>query len=158
VSRPRRIAGFSYLGPHRYFLTCCARSRQPAFRDQTTVEETLEQFRRTAAEQGFAILAYCVMPDHIHMLVEGARADSDLRRFVKVSKQHSGAAYALRNAEPLWQEGYYERVLREEDDSKSIARYILNNPVRAGFVEHPLEYPHSGSDRWTMAELIESMT
>ena len=158
MSRPPRIAGFSYLGPYRYFLTYCARLRRPAFRDQVTVDETLAQFRRTAADQGFEILAYCLMPDHIHMLVEGIRVDSDLKRFVKLSKQHSGAAYALRNGQPLWQEGYYEHVLREEDDSKTIARYILNNPVGAGLVAHPLDYPHIGSDRWTLAEWIESMT
>jgi putative transposase len=158
VSRPPRIAGFSYIGPYRYFLTYCARSRRPAFCDQLTVDETLAQFRRTAVDQGFVILAYCLMPDHIHMLVEGTRADSHLKRFVKLSKQRSGAAYALRNGQPLWQEGYYEHVLREEDDSKTIARYILNNPVRAGLVVHPMDYPHIGSDRWTLTELIESMT
>jgi putative transposase len=97
------------------------------------------------------------MPDHMHMLAEGTRSASDLRRFVKLSKQHSGAAYALRHGHPLWQEGYHERVLREEDDSKTIARYILSNPVRAGLVGHPLDYPYSGSDRWTMAELIDSL-
>jgi hypothetical protein len=56
----------------------------------------------------------------------------------------------------LWQEGYYDRVLRESDDSKTVARYLLNNPVRAGLAATPLDFPYLGSDRWTVRELIES--
>ncbi|HXD17606.1 MAG TPA: hypothetical protein VN654_11375 [Vicinamibacterales bacterium] len=39
---------------------------------------------------------------------------------------------------------------------KRIARYIVENPVRAGLVRSALDYPLSGSDVWTMEELIDS--
>ena len=104
-----------------------------------------------------AILAYCFMPDHFHLLVEGVTATADLRRFVKLAKQRSGAVYALEKHEPLWQEGYYERVLRAEDDTKQIARYILDNPVRGSLVENPVDYPHLGSDVWELRDLFDSL-
>jgi hypothetical protein len=47
--------------------------------------------------------------------------------------------------------------LRADEDAKAVARYISANPVRAGLVVSPSEYPHSGSDLWTMADLIESV-
>jgi putative transposase len=158
VARPKRVDGCSYLGPSRYFLTFCTRSRRRIFIEPAIVELTLEQVRQTCREQGFALLAYCAMPDHLHLLVEGTMETSDLQRFVKRAKQGSGARYALKHGGALWQEGYHDRVLRAEDDTRVIARYILANPVRAGLVEHPRDYAFSGSDLWTMSELLEGVS
>jgi hypothetical protein len=49
-------------------------------------------------------------------------------------------------------------VLRTDEDTRAVARYILENPVRAGLVMHPSEYPHLGSDVWTLKELLGSLT
>ena len=97
------------------------------------------------------------MPDHVHLLVEGVCADSDFKRFAKMTKQRSGGLYARTHHARLWQEGYYERVLREDDDARDLAKYIVNNPVRAGLVDAPADYPFSGSDVWKMTELLESL-
>jgi putative transposase len=147
---------FSYTGLARYFLTLCTRDRRRVFCDDDVVTTTLSQFRQAANKEAFAILAYCLMPDHFHLLVQGGTARSDLCRFVKCAKQHFGAAYALRHGRPLWQEGYYERVLRRDEDVRDTARYILWNPVRAGLGPTPAEYRYLGSDVWSIEELIES--
>ena len=157
MSRPRRLESFGYVGRQRYFLTFCTRDRLPVFGDSEISQQTLTQFRRTSALEGFAILAYCLMPDHAHLLVEGLGEDSDFKRFTKMAKQRSGGLYARTHHQRLWQEGYYERVLRDEDDTRALARYILSNPVRAGLVESPDEYPFIGSDVWSLAELLESV-
>jgi REP element-mobilizing transposase RayT len=126
------------------------------FIDAITARETLAQFLRTAAEEHFAVLAYCLMPDHAHLLIEGTAAGADLRRLAKMSKQRSGAVHALRGGGPLWQDGYHDRILRSDDDVKQIARYILENPVRAGLVSRPEEYPYLGSGVWTLAQLFDA--
>jgi len=158
MSRPRRLEGFSYVGCYRYFLTTCTFERRQTFLDHTIATQTIEQFRRTSRDEGFSLLAYCVMPDHAHALLEGLTDESDFRRCAKMAKQRSGAAYALTSETPLWQKGYYEHVLRDEEDSKEIAFYIIANPVRAGLVQSPDDYPFSGSDAWTIRELIEWVT
>jgi hypothetical protein len=76
---------------------------------------------------------------------------------LKGLRQSSGQKYAARRKRPLWQEGYYEHVLRDDQETKQIARYIINNPVRAGLVRSPLEYPLVGSDIWKLEELIDSL-
>ena len=157
MSRPPRIAGFDYRGPYRYFLTFCTFERRETFRDSGVANLVLTQFRRTARRSAFAILAYCLMPDHVHLLVQGTTAAADLRRFVKRAKQGAGQAYAHRARGPLWQNGYYDRVLRPTDEAKTVARYIIENPVRAGLVRAPGEYPHLGSDVWRLEELIDSV-
>ena len=156
MSRPRRLESFNYIGPRRYFLTFCVRDRVPVFRDAKIAEQTLAQFRRTSTLERFAILAYCLMPDHAHLLVEGVCNDSDFKRFAKMAKQRSGGLYAKTQHQRLWQEGYYDRVMREDDDPRALARYIVNNPVRACLVKAPAEYPFVGSDTWTLADLLKS--
>jgi len=155
MARPRRIDGISYVGFNRYFLTFCVRDRARLFDQEAIVNSALLQFRKTAALEQFSIIAYCFMPDHVHLRVEARDDRSDLKRFAKLAKQRSGAAHALADGGRLWQEGYYERILRDDDAPRDIARYIIANPVRAGLVTSPLEYPHSGSDVWPLNELVD---
>ena len=157
MSRPPRIKGFDYLGCYRYFLTFCTLDRRTTFRDAAAVDRALAQFRRTTRSWSFAILAYCFMPDHVHLLIEGATPAADLRRVAKRLKQGSGQAWKFRTGSRLWQEGYYDRVLRPGEDPKAVARYIIENPVRAGLVAHPSQYPYLGSDVWTLDELLDSL-
>ena len=69
------------------------------------------------------------------------------RPFRRLARQR--AAYHARHAVvgPLWQGGYYERVLRREEKTETVVRYILDNPVRAGLVDRAEEYPYSWC-RW----------
>jgi hypothetical protein len=46
---------------------------------------------------------------------------------------------------PLWQKGYYEHVLRNDEATLATAKYILENPVRAGLVAKPRDYEFAGS-------------
>jgi REP element-mobilizing transposase RayT len=156
MSRPPRIEGFSYVGPYRYFVTFCTFDRGAPFSDVALGRSVVRQFLRTSRRWKFVILAYCLMPDHAHLLVEGTADSSDLRRLIKSAKQSSGQRHAATRQRPLWQEGFHDRVLRPDDDVKRIARYIVENPVRAGLVRSALDYPLSGSDVWTMEELIDS--
>jgi len=153
MSRPKRLPHISYVGKARYFLTFCVRDRCEAFKDSDAAASTLSQFVRTADEERFAILAYCLMPDHGHLLVEGNEDTSDLRRFAKLAKQRSGAVHKRKTGQRLWQDGYFERVLRDDDSGRDLARYIVNNPVRKGLVTSPRHYQHLGSSAWTIEEL-----
>ena len=157
MSRPRRLEGFSYVGKHQYFLTFCCRDRLTVFKDHRIAAQTLAQFRRTASLEQFSILAYCLMPDHAHLLAEGLCDSSDFRRFAKMARQRAGALYARTRHLPLWQPGYFERVVREEDDARAMAGYIVNNPVRARLVDSPVDYPFVGSDVWSLEDLLESI-
>lgn len=155
MSRPPRLRGFSYRGVHRYLLTFCTIERARIFERPEAVDDALQQIRITAGRERFAILAYCFMPDHVHLLVEGLNDHADLRQFAKMAKQRSGASHALSASGRLWQEGYWETVLRIDEDARPTARYIFENPVRAGLAVSPRDYPYLGSDMWTVAEIID---
>ena len=154
MSRPPRLTGFDYKGPYRYLITCCTHSRRPLFLDTNLALATLAQFRATAIEDRFALLAYCLMPDHLHLLVEGLTDSSDLRRSIRISKQRVASRLSGAAGGRVWQDGYHDRVLRNDDDVLDFARYVLENPVRKGLVSQPAEYDYCGSDRWTIDEIL----
>ncbi len=103
-----------------------------------------------------AILAYCFMPDHLHLLVAGAKPTSDARRFIDRAKQFSGYEYKQATGQPLWQRSSWDRVLRSQDDTMVALRYLLLNPVRAQLVERPLDYQGSGSLVFDRDHLLEA--
>jgi putative transposase len=155
--RPARLKTFCYVGLHRYSLTFCTDWKRPLFADPAAVELVLSQFLRVTGKEQFSIITYCFMPDHVHLLIEGLREDSDARKFITKAKQCSAHAYAWKFGARLWQPFGYEHVLRDDEDVIKIARYILANPVRAGLVATVLEYPFVGSQAYDLKELIESL-
>ena len=153
--RPHRLPGFSYVGCHRYSLTFCVRSRNYVFTIATIVADALEQISLAALARGFAICAYCFMPDHLHLLVEGQAGNSDLVKFVNLLKQRTSFAYRRHHPDRLWQKGYFEHVVRDDEVTQTVAKYVLENPLRAGLVKEPLDYPFSGSLVYSRKQLLD---
>jgi REP element-mobilizing transposase RayT len=152
--RPRRLDGFSYVGFQRYFVTTCTAFRRPVFAERWLVTDVTAQLLQTAALFDVAVPAYCVMPDHLHALVEAKSERADLEAFVKRFKQTTGFNYKQQKGESLWQPGYHERVLRNDEASESVARYILENPIRAGLSNAIGEYPYAWSDVYDLESLL----
>lgn len=153
MRRPR-LATFSYIGFHRYSLTFCTIARHRVLTSSAVVTPILSQILGVAEREGFALLAYCFMPDHLHLLVEGRRDDANLRRFVHAAKQQSAYEYARTTGRGLWQPSYYDHVLRDEEATKRTIRYILENPIRAGLAASISDYPFLGSTEFTMQEIL----
>jgi putative transposase len=152
---PRHLTAFRYVGVQRYFLTFCCVDRQQLFTADRVVTLVIEQFLRAAEDFAFTIIAYCFMPDHVHLVVEGTREDSDLKQFVSRAKQFSGYYFSRNYGARLWQRYGYERVLRDDESTRGIVRYALENPVRARMTADVRGYPHVGSSLYSREELIE---
>lgn len=95
------------------------------------------------------------MPDHVHLLVAGERDDADLKRFTKSAKQYSGFCFRQSTGLILWQRYSFERVLRHDEATAAVVRYVIANPVRAGIVRSPGDYPFWGSFVYSRTELLE---
>src|SRR6478735_5731632 len=81
--RLRRLRGHSYAGFARYSLTFCTRQRRSVFTNARLVDLALMQILRSATAGGFEVIAYCAMPDHLHLLVEATAETASLPEFVK---------------------------------------------------------------------------
>jgi putative transposase len=110
-----RLAGGSYAGKRLYFVTICTNARRSILRDHHVIEEILDTLRKVSSLQGFVIHAYCFMPDHLHLLCEGATHGSRLLDFLSRFKQRTAFAQRQNGGGNLWQGRSYDRVLRRED-------------------------------------------
>jgi len=156
TNNPGHLKTFSYVGLHRYSLTFCTNGRRSLLIKASVVKLVLEKLARTATEQRFAVIVYCFMPDHLHLLVEGLSDDSDCKVFIKKFKQYSGYYYSQERKDTLWQRYGFEHVLRDDEVTLNVARYILANPVRAGLARTIEEYPLVGSLVYELKELLAS--
>jgi REP element-mobilizing transposase RayT len=154
--RPPRLHSTLYAGFNRYLVTVCAFGRLALLVSPPCFDLIRKQLLQSAAAQRFSVLAYCVMPDHAHLLVEALAEDACLLPFVSEFKQRTGFAFKRLAGQALWQDGFHDHILRADECARSVARYLLENPVRAGLVRHPLEWPYLGSERYTLRELLES--
>ena len=156
TNQPGHLKAFDYRGLHRYSLTFCTDCRRRVFVEAGVVTLVTAQILRAAIENHFAVIAYCFMPDHVHLLIEGLQDDADCLRFIKCAKQYSGYYYSKLRGEKLWQRYGFEHVLRDDELVPVIARYILQNPVRAGLVVDARDYPYAGSQTYSIEELLEA--
>ena len=152
-NRPPRVEGFPYRGYRRYFVTLTTDFRARVFALDTHAGTLAVQISPFFAARSFEVLAYCVMPDHLHLLLEGVSDEADLLEAVRAWKQRTGYDWKARTGARLWQPGFHDRVLREGDDTRSVVRYILLNPVRAGLANAPCDYRWLGSLRYSLREL-----
>ena len=94
------------------------------------------------------------MPDHFHALVDGATATVPLPLFMKKAKQMSGYHGKRIAKTKIWQDGYYEHVLKPTDDVREVARYIAENPIQQNLVTSIRDYPVLGSGVYSREELF----
>ena len=97
------------------------------------------------------VLAYCVMPDHVHLLVSLAAEGKPLAGWIADLKRWT-AQQARRSGQDIlrWQPGFFEHVVRKNEDVAEIALYVLANPVRADLCLDWREYRWSGSLAWEL--------
>ena len=144
-----------YVGKYHYFLTFRTEDGTPFFVDADKATLVCTQLLRAAKEQQFALTTYCLMPDHAHVIASGLSHTSRLKTFVARAKQYSAFYFKREYGCTLWQRYGFERLIRDDMELALTIGYIVANPVRAALVGHPSEYPHLGSSRFTVAELLE---
>jgi REP element-mobilizing transposase RayT len=101
----------------------------------------VDQFRN-AQNLGLAhSLAWVVMPDHFHWLIE--LQQGSLSELMQKTKSMSTKAVRQVNGQSnfFWQRGFHDRALRREEDLVKMARYVVANPLRAGLVDKLGDYP-----------------
>jgi REP element-mobilizing transposase RayT len=142
LSGRRRVRGFEYVGRNAYHVASVTRLQPLLVGELAT---SLSDEIRSASERlDFELLSFVVMPDHVHVLVQGRNDASDLVRFVQRFKQATGYAYKQATKESLWQWSFYDRIIRKDEHVDVIARYIIQNPERAGLVGPGERWPFAG--------------
>jgi putative transposase len=124
-----------------YLLTAVTDERQPIFADWRMGRLVVNEFALTQEENLAESLAWVVMPDHFHWLV--TLQSGSLSSLIQGVKGRSAIAInkCRGGRGQMWQKGYHDRAIRQEEDLREIARYVVANPLRARLVERLGDYP-----------------
>lgn len=118
-------------------MTSVTTGRHPVFAELAAARVLVRALRREQELERASTLAFVVMPDHLHWLLELGE-----RRSLSVVVRAVKAVTAHELGRTIWQAGFHDHALRREEDLATVARYVVANPVRAGLVQRVGDYPH----------------
>ena len=139
-----RLKHFDYSTPRAYFIIICVKNGEAVFSDKKLAEKIIEYLRKNKDKNNYKVYTYCLMPDHLHLLLNPADSNIPVSKFLQTLKSQTGFRYKKEHGIPLWQRGFYNHVVRKNEDLVKIAQYVLNNPIRKGLTQKAEEYPFSG--------------
>jgi REP-associated tyrosine transposase len=136
------LRGRSSLGGQIYIVTTVTRGRARLFTNLYLGRIVVRTLQSQEIAAHAATLAYVVMPDHLHWLVQ-LGPDGNLSELVRSVKGSS--AFQINRTvgakSCVWQQSFHDRALRREENLGDVARYVVCNPLRAGLVRRLNEYP-----------------
>lgn len=127
-----------FLPGQSCFITSVTARRNPLLVRHVTL--LAQEVRRAGARSDFNIVAWVVMPDHFHFVLDAPNGDTSL--IMQRIKLSFSGQYRSRtdNAGFIWQPQYWDHIIRSQDDMNRHIDYIHYNPVKHGLVDSPIEY------------------
>jgi putative transposase len=129
-----------------YFITSCTFKRRPILNSADVAKVLIQEWSDARDRHGWAIGRYVIMPDHVHFFCAPELAAKTLSEFTQAWKQWTSKRlmHKRRFAANVWQEEFFDHVLRSSESYSQKWDYVRENPVRAGFVVTPEEWPWQG--------------
>jgi putative transposase len=137
---PRLDFIFQKYDPPLYFVTFNTHRRK-RFLANAKVFRRFIDFARSGEEHGISVGRFVIMPDHIHLFVSH-NSDDTLSQWVRLLKRH--LSQAIESPPPHWQKGFFDHVIRNSESSNEKWNYVWQNPMRAGLVREPDDWPWQG--------------
>jgi putative transposase len=104
--------------------------------------------RRALEKSRFAIIAWVVLPDHVHAVLQSPNGDlSKIVQRIKLSFSKQLRRLPGESG-PVWQHRYWDHIIRSDRDLVRHVDYIHYNPVKHGLVASPVEWPLSSYHRY----------
>ncbi|MBI5527625.1 MAG: transposase [Deltaproteobacteria bacterium] len=129
-----------YQGGDTFFITVCTAERQTILTTEPLCGVLVSFLETLKDTNDGPVHAYVVMPDHLHVLLSGSDDVISWMRWFKARVTFHAKKKGC--AGEIWQRGFYDEGVRKIEKSREILRYMSDNPVEAGLVERPGEWPH----------------
>lgn len=128
----------NYVPGGTYFFTIVTYKRRKYFDTPDRLDYLLSIIRQVQRSKPFDLIAYCLLPDHVHLLIKLAEEDSnypirmrEIKRLTTLwmKKETQGSVVEI------WQDKFWEHTIRDERDLQIHFDYIHYNPVKHGYME-----------------------
>ena len=140
------------LAESTYFITSVTHQRRKWFLNPDLAQIVVDQWKHYANAYEFALDAYCVMPDHCHLVLNVGTKKTISQILHAVDSYIAtliNQPVGNRTKTKIWQGGSWDEIIRNEEMYWQKVAYTLLNPWRAGLVKEPLDsYPFSNIDEW----------
>jgi len=123
------------LPGHCYLVTIVTHNRHPWFLTYDHAATAARNLYHHTVLSSAETLSFVVMPDHIHWLLQ---LHTNLSEAVR--KYKTRVSWEIGTS--VWQRGFHDHALRQEEDLRRVARYIVANPLRAGLAKNIGDYPY----------------
>jgi putative transposase len=130
-----------YTSTPVYFLTSCTVQRSGILANP----EMHDTFAQQASTRGVFVGRYVIMPDHIHLFAAFAPQAPHVSEWMKALKRTLAKTLRDRGRRgACWQKGFFDHVMRSAESYSQKWLYVRENPVRAGLVSDPEDWPYQG--------------
>ena len=141
-----------------YFFTLVTHQRNPILCDDNSITVLRNAFKNVIHKRPFSIDAIVVLPDHLHCIWTMPKDDPDFPtrwRLVKTwfTKHYDRPSDV--DQRKIWQNRYWEHLLRDEKDFRHHLDYIHYNPVKHGYVTQPFDWKYSSFQRFVSAGVYD---
>lgn len=134
-------------------------NREPIFYDETDYRFYLEKLNDACKKHKCNLHAYVLMTNHVHLLITPHTGDGISKVMQMLGRYYvQYFNYTYDRTGTLWEGRYKATLLDSEQYLLTCMRYIELNPVRAGIVEHPRDYPWSSYHSNALGEGDELVT
>ncbi|MGB5107624.1 MAG: transposase [Candidatus Zixiibacteriota bacterium] len=125
-----------------YHISTVSLERTPRFSDFKLSRIVIKELMRLDEQELSLTYAWVLMPDHLHWIFQltGAKSLSEIVRLLKGRSARRINQFAQSRGS-IWEPGYYDHGIRETEDLRGSAEYLINNPVRDGIVGELGDYP-----------------
>jgi putative transposase len=122
------------------------------------IDDLRASFRAARTSRPFVLLAFVILPDHLHCIWRLPEGDADnANRWAQIKagfsrrlpvEERRSAYRASRRERGIWQRRYWEHLIRDPHDLRTHVDYVHFNPVKHGHAEMAAAWPHSSFRRW----------
>ena len=147
-----------------YYITTNVYGRLALFTQPSTIIPIIDSLNYYRYKYHFLVTGYVIMPDHLHLLLWPQEDDQpgdimrDFKKFtaVRLIRQaqvesrsdwrdafHQAGAETHRSQDKVWQDHYWDKLIYSPKVLRQKLNYLHRNPVRAGLVASPEDYPYS---------------
>ena len=135
-----------WINDPMYYITTCSHHRRPILARQAVMDILIGEWGEALDRHGWAVGPFTIMPDHVHFFCKPAVHEQTLSAFMEKWKEWTSkrTAAALDVRPPIWQEEFFDHVLRSDESYSDKREYVSENPVRAGLVAKPRDWPFRG--------------
>ncbi len=144
-SHLRRLSKI-FVDDPAYFITTCTKGRLKILDNPMAHQILREEWDGAFDRYGWAIGSYVVMPDHVHFFCKPTPDAGKLSELMQHWKEWTSKRIKqeLNIEGSVWQEEFFDHLLRSHESYSEKWNYVEQNPVRAGFVQKASDWPYAG--------------